>query len=220
MENHPRDDLDESGLAAGIAALRGADPRVDAAVAQAGPPPLRRWAEGFSTLLDVIIGQQVSTASAKAIKARLWARLGPPDPLALLAQSDADLRACGLSRQKITYSRAIAAAIAEGRLDPAALRGWEDEAVIAALTALPGIGRWTAEIYLLFALGRRDVFPAADLALAVAYQRLAGLADRPRERALREAVAPWAPWRGAGAHLLWHLYRAPDFGNQVGAKAC
>jgi DNA-3-methyladenine glycosylase II len=118
------------------------------------------------------------------------------------------LRACGLSARKVAYGRALAAAIAERRLELDALATESDEAVIEALTMLPGFGRWSAEIYLLFALGRLDVLPAGDLALQVGFQRLKRLADRPRAKDLRTMTESWAPWRGAGAILLWHFYGA------------
>lgn len=189
-------------------ALCARDPDLAAIEAAAGPLPWRRRPKGFAGLLAAIVGQQISNAAAAAIWSRLVA-LAPPAPDAerLLRLSDDALRAAGLSRPKIGYARALAAAVASGRFDPDSLERMADEEAIAALTALPGFGRWTAEIYLLFALERRDVFPAADLALAAATAVLKGLPARPSERALRALAEGWAPARGLAARLLWHHWR-------------
>lgn len=210
---------DDAALARAVGRLADADPRVAAILARVGPPPLRRWAAGFATLVDIICGQQVSRGAADSMKTRLRAAFDPFTPAALAAASEEALRACGLSRQKIRYVAALATACRDRTLDLDALAAAEDEAAIAALTALPGIGRWTAEVYLLFAHGRPDLFPAADLALAEAYRRLADEPERRGERALRDAVARWAPDRGAAAHLLWHSYRAPDLGTAAAGSA-
>ncbi|MGI3167959.1 DNA-3-methyladenine glycosylase family protein [Pseudooceanicola sp. C21-150M6] len=165
-------------------------------------PPLRRRPSGFATLLQAIVGQQVSTASAAAIWARVEAA-GLTEPEAVEAAGEAGLRSLGFSRPKIRYALALATA----RLDFDALDRLEDEAVIASLTALPGIGRWTAEIYALTALGRADVFPAGDLALQEAARILYQLDARPDERELRQMALEWAPWRAVAARLLWEHYR-------------
>lgn len=167
-----------------------------------GPLPLRRHADGFRALLDAIVGQQVSTASANAIWARLEAA-GLTDEAAVAAADDAALRAAGLSRQKVRYAQALATA----RLDYAALRMAPDAEVVAALVALPGIGRWTAEIYAMFALGRADVFAPGDLALQEAARDLFDLAARPTEKALRAMAEDWSPWRAVAARQLWAYYR-------------
>lgn len=174
----------------------------------AGPLPWRRRPKGFAGLLAAIVGQQISNAAAAAIWSRL-AALAPPAPDAerLLRLPEAALRGAGLSRAKIAYARALAEAVASGRFDPESLERMGDDEAIAKLTALPGFGRWTAEIYLLFALQRRDVFPAADLALAASAARLKGLAARPAEPALRALALAWAPARGLAARLLWHHWR-------------
>jgi DNA-3-methyladenine glycosylase II len=178
------------------------DPRFAEALAQVGPLPLRRNSDGFAPLLDAIIGQQVSTQSAAAIWKRLQdAALTEED--AVRAATEQDLRACGLSRQKIRYAQALAAA----RIDYAALRDMPDAQVITTLTAVPGIGPWTAEIYTMFSLGRADVFAHGDLALQEAARRLFGLAERPKEKPMRAIAAEWAPWRSVAARLLWAYYR-------------
>lgn len=190
-----------------LAALAAADPDVAGAIARVGLPAPRSRPPGFATLLRIITAQQLSTKAAAAIQARLDAAMGDRvAPAAYLALDDATLRACGLSARKVVYGRALAEALASGRLDLEALATAPDEVVIEALTALPGFGRWSAEIYLLFALDRLDVLPADDLALQVGFQRLKRLAERPKAKALRAATESWAPWRGAGSILLWHFY--------------
>lgn len=192
----------EADVAEGTAWLSAAEPRFAAALALTGPPPLRRHPDGFATLLSAIVSQQVSTASAAAIWARLEA-LGGRDPATLAGASDDALRACGLSRQKIAYARGLATS----GLDFAALRLLPDGEVVAVLTRLKGVGAWTAEIYAMFSLGRADVFAPGDLALQVAAARLFGLEARPREGALRQMAVAWSPWRAVAARLLWAYYR-------------
>ena len=178
------------------------EPRFSAALALTGPLPLRRRGDGFDALLSAIVSQQVSTAAASAIWGRLQAA-GLTDANALRAAPDEALRAVGLSRQKVRYARALA----EADLDYPALRSAPTEAVVAELVALPGIGRWTAEIYAMFSLGRADVFAPADLALQEAARLLFDLPDRPREAALRRMAEAWSPWRAVAARLLWAYYR-------------
>nr|WP_300982868.1 DNA-3-methyladenine glycosylase 2 family protein [Roseicyclus sp.] len=167
-----------------------------------GPLPLRRQIDGFGALLSAIVGQQVSTHAASAIWARL-ADAGLTDAGALRHAPDAVLRAAGLSRPKIAYARALAHA----DLDYESLRAMPTEAVVTQLTALPGIGRWTAEIYACFALGHADVFAAGDLALQVAAARAFALPARPNEAALRRMAQEWAPVRAVAARALWAYYR-------------
>lgn len=198
--------LDADTLTLGLDALGRSDGRVAAALAALGPPAPRRWQPGFGTLVDVICGQQVSNAAAQAIQARLRAAVDPLTPAGILAASEDTLRGAGLSRQKLSYVRDLAAAIADGRVDLDRLDEADDETAIAALVAVKGIGRWTAEVYLLFALGRPDVWPAEDLGLQLGLQHLRGLDARPTGRAMRGAADGWRPWRGAAAHLLWHVY--------------
>ena len=189
-------------VAEGAAWLAASEPRFAEALALTGALPLRRQADGFAALLDAIVGQQVSVASARAI----WGRLegaGLTDPAAMAAADDAALRAVGLSRQKARYGRALA----QAAIDYAGLRDRPDDEVIAVLVAVPGIGRWTAEIYAMFALGRADVFAPGDLALQEAAKLLFGLDARPSEQALRAMAEAWSPWRGVAARALWAYYR-------------
>ncbi len=189
-------------VAEGAEWLAQREPRFAAALAQTGPLPLRRRADGFAALLDAIVSQQVSTASAAAIWSRLKAA-GLTEEPAWRDISDDDLRAIGLSRQKMRYGRALA----EAGLDYAGLRLVPDHEVVARLVALPGIGHWTAEIYAMFSLGRADVFAPGDLALQEAARLLFGLPDRPQEKALRAMAEAWSPWRAVAARLLWSYYR-------------
>lgn len=189
-------------VAEGAAWLARQDSRFADALALTGPLPLRRSAGGFAALLDAIIGQQVSVASANAIMQRLQAA-GLTLETAVAGASEDDLRACGLSRQKIRYVLALA----QAGLDYDGLRRLPDAQVIARLVELPGIGSWTAEIYAMFSLGRADVFAPGDLALQEAARDLFGLAERPNEKALRAMAEDWSPWRGVAARLLWAYYR-------------
>lgn len=190
-------------VAEGAAWLAQSDARFKHALELTGPLPLRRRADGFEALLSSIVGQQVSVASANAIWGRLQAAGLADNPAMVASSTDEDLRACGLSRQKIRYARGVA----EAGLDYDALRHLPDEAVIETLVALPGIGRWTAEIYAMFALGRADVFAPGDLALQEAAKVLFELEARPKEKDLRAMAEAWAPWRSVAARLLWAYYR-------------
>jgi len=186
----------------GTAVLCARCPRLARARELTGSLPLRRRPDGFAQLLNAIVSQQVSVAAADAIWTRMKAaRL--TGPRKIMWASDEDLRAAGLSRQKIRYARALA----EARIDYGALRRAPDEVVIATLTDVPGIGIWTAEIYAMFSLGRADVFAPGDLALQEAARLLYGLPERPRERDLRAMAADWSPWRSVAARLLWAYYR-------------
>lgn len=188
-------------VAEGAAWLSASDARFAEALALVGDLPLRRHDDGFTALLDAIVGQQVSVASANAIWARMEAA-GVVDQEGVLAASDEDLRSVGLSRQKARYARALAAS----GIDFIGLRAMPDEVVIAELVAVPGIGRWTAEIYAMFALGRADVFAPGDLALQEGARLLFGLSERPTEKALRGMAEAWSPWRAVAARVLWAYY--------------
>ena len=178
------------------------EPAFARALAVCGPLPLRRQDDGFGALLSAIVGQQVSVASANAIWARLQAA-GLTQADVMAGATDEALRAVGLSRQKARYGRALA----QADIDFNALRGEPDAVVIGTLTAVPGIGRWTAEIYAMFALGRADVFAPGDLALQEAAKALFSLDDRPNERSLRGMAEAWSPWRSVAARVLWAYYR-------------
>jgi len=194
-------------LKTALAHLASADTDFAQSLAEIGAPPPRSVEPGFAGLLRMIMGQQLSVASARAIWDRLEARLVEPTPGRLLRLTDHDMAKIGLSRQKMRFARALAEAIKRKKLDLEALEEMEDADALAALTAVDGIGPWTAEVYLLFALGRPDVMPAGDLALLVAAQRLKRLEERPRPRDLIALAEPWRPWRSVAARFLWHYYR-------------
>jgi len=186
----------------GAEALAGMCPRMAEARALVGPLPLRRKPEGFAQLLSAIVSQQVSVASASAIWARMdAASLTTPD--AVMQADDETLRAVGLSRQKMTYSKALAAA----EIDFDSLGEMPSETVIARLVEVPGVGPWTAEIYAMFSLGRADVFAHGDLALQEAARMLYDLPERPKERQMRAMAQAWRPWRAVAARILWAYYR-------------
>ena len=189
-------------VAEGAAWLAATEPRFARILPLISPLPLRREAEGFDRLLHAIIGQQVSVASARAIWARMEAA-GMTQPLPVSQATEADLRACGLSRQKIKYAQGLAAA----DIDYAGLNIKSTAQVIETLVKVPGIGQWTAEIYAMFSLGRADVLPAGDLALAEAARLIFDLPDRPKDRALRQMAENWSPWRAVAARLLWAYYK-------------
>jgi DNA-3-methyladenine glycosylase II len=177
-------------------------------VEQHGVPGPRTSDPGSATLLRTIVGQQVSVAAARSMWAKLEAAFGaPPDLHLLLAATDEELRAAGMSRQKSGYIRSLASLVISGELDLDHLPE-DDEDAIALLTRIKGIGRWSAEIYLLFAEGRADVFPAGDLAVMVELGRLMGLDEKPSEKQLRELAEQWRPYRGAAAILAWHSYNS------------
>jgi DNA-3-methyladenine glycosylase II len=197
----------QDALSADLAALTARDTDLARALALTGAPEPRIAAPGFETLLGIIVEQQVSVASGKAIRRKLEAALGSVTAEAVRAADDALLVGCGFSRPKLRYARILAAEVTEGQLDLDALAGLPDEAAMARLTAITGIGRWTAEIYLMFALGRRDIWPAPDLALQVAAQHLKGLPARPDARGMDGLALDWRPFRSAAALLLWRFYR-------------
>lgn len=189
-------------------ALASLEPAFAGVIAKHGMPEPRASERGVQTLLRTIVGQQVSVAAARSMWAKLEAAFGsPPDLHLLLAAGDEELRAAGMSRQKSGYIRSLAELVISGELDLENLPE-DDEEAIALLTKIKGIGRWSAEIYLLFAEGRADVFPAGDLAVMVEIGRLLGMEDRPSEKALREIAERWRPHRGAAAVLAWHSYNS------------
>jgi len=190
--------------------LAAGDPHIKAALAEIGLPPPRERPPGFGSLARIILGQQVSVASAAAIWNRLTAGVDPFTPENVLTRSLDELRAFGLSRQKAAYILGMAEALTTGAVDLERIAKLDDEAAIAELTKIKGFGRWSAEIYLLFSLGRLDVFPAGDLGLAVAMQRLKKLRKRPDPKRLLKLSEAWRPHRGAAAYFLWHfLHNAP-----------
>src|SRR5215468_4782811 len=193
------------GLVDGIAALA-LEPVFARILQIAGPPRFRRRRNGFGTLLHIILEQQVSIDAAAAMHHRLVSLCRPLGPETFLALDDATLRSCGFSRQKMGYARDFAVAVASGRFDFARLAAADDETALGELLAVRGIGRWSAEIYLLFALGRPDVWPAADLGLQVGITEQLGLGSRPSELELRRRGEAWRPWRSVATCLFWQSY--------------
>jgi DNA-3-methyladenine glycosylase II len=184
------------------------EPAFAAVLERHGRPEPRISPPGATTLLRTIVGQQVSVAAARSMWAKLEAAFGsPPDLKKLLVATDEDMRAAGMSRQKAGYIRSLAGLVTSGELNLDALPEDNEEA-IELLTKIKGIGRWSAEIYLLFAEGRRDVFPAGDLAVQVELGRLMGLEGKPTEKQIRELGERWKPHRGAAAVLAWHSYNS------------
>ena len=193
-------------LAASLDAIARLEPGIAAAIDRIGYPQPRVRAPGYETLLRTIVGQQVSVAAAAAVWRKLEAELGQGcTPDALIARDHDALRACGLSRQKQGYARSLAEMVLSGALDLNALPA-DDEEAIAQLIQIKGIGRWSAEIYLLFAEGRPDIWPAGDLAVQIEVGRILGLPERPSEKATRQLAEAWRPHRGAAAIMAWHHY--------------
>jgi DNA-3-methyladenine glycosylase II len=209
----------EADLDAALAALASADARFAQALSVAGRPPLRRRADGFAGLASIVVSQQVSTASAKAIGERLAAAFDPLDHTALLRARTDKLKRVGLSAPKIRTLKAIARAIHKGELDlPGLVHRPADEAH-AALTAVHGIGPWTADIYLLFCLGHADAWPAGDLALQEATRLLLALKTRPTAKEMGPLAEAWRPWRGAAACMLWSYYRVHKNRDGIAVQA-
>ena len=197
----------EADLDAALTHLVAADPRLRELLVRAGPPKLRRRPAGFPGLCAIVCAQQLSTASASAIWGRLAAAFDPFHHDALRRARAAKLARLGLSQPKIKTVKAIGTAIAKGEIDLDAIAAMEADEAHAALTALHGIGPWTADIYLLFCLGHADAWPAGDLALQEAARMAFGLKSRPSAKQLAALAERWRPWRGVAAHLLWNYYR-------------
>ena len=198
--------LCEEMLAYGVATLCGQDSSLAEIVRTCGPPPLWAREAGFATLIRIILEQQVSLVSARAAFQRLLAAVDPLTPDNFLHLDDSTLKAIGFSRQKTGYGRNLSRAIVEGSLDIASLGRLDDESVRSELTRIKGIGRWTADIFLLMALRRPDIWPQGDLALAVAIQHLKKFEARPTLREINDLSEFWKPWRAVAARLLWHYY--------------
>ena len=206
--------LDEATLALAVAGLRERDPLVvDAMLELGGHPPLRRREPGFAGLAWIVVGQQVSVASANAIYGRLNAAFPQLEAAALAAASDETLRGCGLSSPKMKSLRAIAHALESKALDLDALADMSAEDAHKALCAIHGIGPWTADIFLLFCLGHPDAWPAGDLALQEAAKIALGLRTRPDTKKLEKIGERWRPYRGVAARLLWAYYRVVKEGR-------
>jgi DNA-3-methyladenine glycosylase II len=198
--------LSDRTLLKGVRYLAAIDQDLNKIVVTYGPPPLWEREQGFHTLIRIILEQQVSLASAKAAYDRLEVATRPLTPESFLELNDVELKRIGFSRQKTKYGRHLAEMILEKQLDLENLNSFEEEAVKDKLMKVKGIGRWTSEIYLLMALGRPDIWPTGDLALAVAVQKLKGLKTRPTFDELQLMSESWQPWRAVAARLLWHFY--------------
>ena len=198
--------LTASALAAAVGELAARDADLAGIVARYGPPPLWDREPGFPTLVHIVLEQQVSLASAQAAFDRLSAAVDPLTPARFFELTDADLLAIGFSRQKARYGRALATAIGSGALDLEALLALDDDAVHRTLQSIPGIGPWTSTIYLLMVLGRPDVWPVGDIALAASVGEVKGLGRRPDAVEMAELGEAWRPWRSVAARLFWHDY--------------
>jgi DNA-3-methyladenine glycosylase II len=205
MQNsHPI--LNEEAFSEGVRFLTGRDEHLAEVVETYGRPALWVREPGFSTLVYIILEQQVSLASAKAAFDRLKASVTPLTPRGFLKLNDAELLRIGFSRQKTLYTRLLAESLAHRHFDLRYLHNLPDDSAHKMLIAFKGIGRWTADIYLLSALGRPDIWPAGDLALATAVQEVKRLRKRPSPEKLEALSTPWRPWRAVAARLFWHAY--------------
>ncbi len=198
--------MDDGSILRSIEELAGVDAHLAAAVAEYGPPPVWSRPEGFRSLVLFILEQQVSLASAWAAFTRLEARTGAVTPRSVIASSDEDLRADGFSRQKTRYVRALSEACLQGAIDLGQLRSMGDDEVRRTLTSLPGIGTWTADVYLIACLGRRDVWPNGDRALQVSAAEVLGRGEPLTPSELERLGERWRPNRSAAARILWHAY--------------
>jgi DNA-3-methyladenine glycosylase II len=198
--------LTEEALSQGVRVLCRRDPDLRRVVKQFGPPPLWAREPGFSTLIHIILEQQISLASARAAHNRLIELARPLTPRRFLRFDDATLKTCGFSRQKTAYCRHLAESIMERRLDLEALASLDDDAVKSELEKIKGIGRWTSDIYLLMVLRRPDIWPRGDLALAAAAHEVKQLERRPTQDELDSLSLAWKPWRAVAARILWHHY--------------
>jgi DNA-3-methyladenine glycosylase II len=202
----PQTPLTPTILARAARTLARRDADLGAVIQKYGVPPLWDRPPGFATLVHIILEQQVSLASALSAFKKLEAALGTVTPEALLTLDDAQLRAIGFSHQKTRYARELARMLLSGALDLDALTGLDDDAVRTELIKVPGIGRWTADIYLLMVLCRPDLMPVGDLALLVALQQVKKLPARPTQDALQQSAEAWRPYRAVAARILWHQY--------------
>ena len=198
--------LNKKSLIKAVEYLEVRDRHLKLVVSKFGPPPLWEREEGFKTLIDIILGQQVSLASAKAAYDKLLKKIGSITSVNFLKLSDVELKLIGFSRQKTSYGRNLADAIITERLNLTELSDLDDAQAKEQLMNIKGIGPWTADIYLLMALGRPDIWPNGDIALASAVQKLKGIASRPSFEELNRMSLKWKPWRAVAARILWHYY--------------
>ncbi len=198
--------VDNRTLKRAVTQLSAAHPEIERIVTLYGPPPLWRREPGFASLIYTILEQQVSLASARSAFLKLLEVTAELTPALFLQLDDGELRAVGFSRQKAAYCRNLAGLILDGKLDLEALEQMGDDQIRVELMKVKGIGRWTADVYLLHSLGRPDIWPAGDLALRVGFQEAAGLNERPTEDYLDRIGAVYAPWRSVAARVFWHSY--------------
>jgi DNA-3-methyladenine glycosylase II len=199
--------LTDAHIKKALNAAAESDARVATALNLVGLPPARKRAHGFDSLAKIVVGQQVSTRAAEAITQRLVASLnGQLEPGALLSCDEEALRAAGLSRQKVSYLRSLATAVLEGDLPLFDLPKMSDEAVLERITGIRGFGAWSAQMYLMFSLGRTDIWPSGDLAVRVGFGRLLGLSERPTPQQTERLAEPFSPYKSALALLCWHYY--------------
>jgi len=199
--------VDESKIKRHLDALAKLDPELRRGLKQVRYPAPRIRKQGFETLLSTIVAQQISTEAAAAIMHRVHALLPVMEAEEVLRLPAGALRAAGLSARKVEYVEALARAIVDNHFDVTQLPGMDDQAAITTITSLKGFGTWSAEIYLMFSLQRTDIFPAGDLALRIALQKLKGIEEPLNDKQARELVEPWSPYRSAGSLFLWHYYR-------------
>ncbi|MDH3631613.1 MAG: DNA-3-methyladenine glycosylase 2 family protein [Gammaproteobacteria bacterium] len=199
--------MDESKIKRHLDALAKSDLDLRRGLKLVRYPAPRIRKQGFETLLSTIVAQQISTEAAAAIMHRVYVLLPAMEAQEVLRLPAGALRAAGLSARKVEYVEALARAIVDNRFDVTRLPAMDDQSAITAITSLKGFGAWSAEIYLMFSLQRTDIFPAGDLALRIALQKLKGIEDPLSDKQARELVEPWAPYRSAGSLFLWHYYR-------------
>jgi len=199
--------VDESKIKRHLDALAKSDLDLRRGLKLVRYPAPRIRKQGFETLLSTIVAQQISTEAAAAIMHRVYVLLPAMEAQEVLRLPAGALRAAGLSARKVEYVEALARAIVDNRFDVTRLPAMDDQSAITAITSLKGFGAWSAEIYLMFSLQRTDIFPAGDLALRIALQKLKGIEDPLSDKQARELVEPWAPYRSAGSLFLWHYYR-------------
>jgi DNA-3-methyladenine glycosylase II len=202
--------LDEAGIAVAVRELAAMDPDLAGIADRHGPPPLWGREPGFETLVRIILEQQISLASAEAAFGRLVRAAHAVEPAAIVAAGEDGLRAAGQTRQKSRYLVGLARDVLDGRLDLEAVAAADDDDARTMLTSVVGIGRWSADIYLLMALRRPDIWPTGDLALAGAMRRAKGMATPPTGPEQTAVAEAWRPWRAVAARLLWHAYLAGE----------
>jgi DNA-3-methyladenine glycosylase II len=200
--------MNKTQIKKGLDAIASVDKHVARALDMIGYPKPRLRPAGFETFLETIVSQQISVKAAASILARVKALLPVCEADSLLAVSNEQLRAAGLSQRKVEYLQGLARAIIDGLFDPEALHDMDDESAIESIVRLRGFGRWSAEIYLMFSLGRPDIFPADDLILQVSLQKVKRLRTKPTPKVARQKVEHWGPWRSVGSLFLWHYHHS------------